>query len=543
MVFCVSFLLLALCSLRLCSRFSRSPADSYWIFIAAVMLQLGVIAGLTSSIRQLHPAGWIVAQFLICAIILRSDGGWRAPTLQRVVLWWRQLLSALGTFVTDLSTWGATALMLVIGMLALSAITQIATPIHTGDEKMYHASRVVYWIQQQSVFPFVTHNDRQNIIPFGSELFFLWPVLLTKSEMVGRIVFWSAYPCAAIGQYLLLRAMKLSATTALVGALILIATPLVSASAIGLKPEIWSIVTLLGTSYWLVSVCLDPQGMATRCFLLGLFTMLSMNVRPFALLMVPGVLLIPLLSRSTVARVSRVKAVAAGLACGCILSALVIPLLFNLARYHHPLGPAGARHVVMADISPRQIYTHAVRFAFGLLELPDVAIPAETRARFATIAHDLISAVGAESVLPLEVAGRWPGQFTYSLPERATRFSLWGVFWIPTLVVAMLLLIRNVRATWPDVRLVAVSAQTLIALPVLIAILVGARWMADSQVPTRYLIGPYALTLPIGIAIAVSSIRGKKLAASLLLVAIAVSVSTNACATLRCGTRRRGAAH
>ena len=70
----VSVLLLALCSFRLCSRFSSSPADSYWIFIAAAMLQLGVIAGLTSSIRQLHPAGWIVAQLLICAIVLAFDG-------------------------------------------------------------------------------------------------------------------------------------------------------------------------------------------------------------------------------------------------------------------------------------------------------------------------------------------------------------------------------------------------------------------------------------------------------------------------------------
>src|SRR6185295_252421 len=127
---------------------------------------------------------------LICAIVLPLDGGLRALTVQRVFSWWRHLGSALGTFVTALSTWGATALILIIGMLALSAITQIATPIHTGDEKMYHASRVIYWIQNQSVFPFATHNDRQNITPFGSELFFLWPVLLTKTELIGRFVFW-----------------------------------------------------------------------------------------------------------------------------------------------------------------------------------------------------------------------------------------------------------------------------------------------------------------------------------------------------------------
>ena len=261
-----------------------------------------------------------------------------------------------------------------------------------------------------------------------------------------------------------------------------------------------------------------------KCFWLGVFTKLSMNVRPFALAMIPGVMLVPLLTIGSVALVSRAKAVAAGLVCGCVLSGLVIPLGFNLAQYHHPLGPAGARHAVTADLSPRQIYTHAVRFAFVLFDLPDVAIPAETRARVGTLAKHIISAVGAGAALPLEAEGRWPGTFSYSLSEHATRFSLWGLFWIPTLVMAVLLLTRNVLATWPDVRLAVVPAQLLVALPVLVGILVGARWMAESEVPARYLIGPFALTLPIGLSIAVPFITGKRVAQSLLLLAVAVSV-------------------
>jgi hypothetical protein len=488
------------------------------------MLQLGTIASLTSSVHQLHPAAWVVVQTLICAVTLRFTGGLRPLNPQRISVGWRHLTSAPGTFVTTLTSWSATALIVIIGVLALSALTQIATPIYTGDEKMYHASRVIYWIQNQTVFPFVTHNDRQTMIPFGSELFFLWPVLLTKTEVIGRIVFWSAYPCAAIGQYLLLRAMKLSCTTALVGALILIATPLVAASAIGLKPELWSVVTLLGTSYWVVSICLNPREMATKCFFLGVFTLLSVNVRAFPSAIVPSVMVIPLLTRSSFAAVSRVKAVAAGLACGAILSSFVIPFGFNLARYHHPLGPVEIRHVVIADITPRQIYTHAVRFPFLLLELPDAAVPAETRARFGKIANGLISKVGAGAFLPREDDGPWPGRFSYSLPEQSERFSLWGLLWIPTLVIAVLLLIRNVLVTWPRVRLAAVPAQSLLALPMLIAILFGARWMTQSGVPTRYLIGPYALTLPIGIAVFAPYIRGKKLAESLTLIAVAVSL-------------------
>jgi hypothetical protein len=523
LIFLVSLLLLAWCSLRLCSRLASSSADKYWIFIATVMLQIGLIAGVASSVHQLRPTTWVVVQILMCAVTWRFTRGVRPLILQRAS-GWRHLTAAAGEALTALSTWGATALMVIIGMLALSAFTQIATPIYTGDEKMYHASRVIYWIQNQSVFPFVTHNDRQSLVPFGSELFFLWPVLLTRSEVMGRIVFWSAYPCAAVGQYLLLRAMKLSRTIALVGALILIATPLVAASAIGLKPELWSVVTLLGTAYWVVSICLNPQGMATKCFFLGVFTLLSVNVRAFPSVIVPSVLVIPLLARSSCAPGSRVKAVAAGLACGAVLSGFVIPFGFNLARFHHPLGPPGVRSVVFADISPRQIYTHVVRFPFLLLELPDAMAPAETRARFSRMANGLISAVGAGALLPLEDQIPWPGRFSYSLPEQSARFSLWGLLWIPTLFFAVWLLIHNVWATWPRVRLAVVPALSLLAIPLLTAILVGVRWMTYSEVPGRYLIGPYALMLPIGVAVVGPYIKGKKLAESLALIAVAVSV-------------------
>jgi hypothetical protein len=145
---------------------------------------------------------WIAVQIVLCAVALRFTGGFRSPSVQRLS-GWRHLPSELAASLKTLSTWDLAVLLVIGVMLALSAVTQIATPIRGGDERMYHASRVIYWIQYQTAFPFVTHNDRQKIVPFGSELFFLWPVLLTHSEVIGRIVFWLAYPCAAIGQYLL----------------------------------------------------------------------------------------------------------------------------------------------------------------------------------------------------------------------------------------------------------------------------------------------------------------------------------------------------
>ncbi len=143
--------------------------------------------------------------------------------------------------------------------LLLSAAAQLFTPIYIGDEKMYHASRVLYWINNNSVFPYTTHNDRQTVFTFGSELFFLWPVLLTKTEVVGRAIFWLGYPFAAIGQYFVLRALALSRGCALTGMLVLISTPIVSGYSVGLKPEMWFAAAVLGIAYWAVKLCTDPE--------------------------------------------------------------------------------------------------------------------------------------------------------------------------------------------------------------------------------------------------------------------------------------------
>src|SRR5205823_10697251 len=90
-------------------------------------------------------------------------------------------------------------LLCVAIFISLSLINQIMAPISGFDERMYHASRVLYWISNHSIFPYMTHNDRQVMIPFGAELLFLWPVLFTKSELFGRVIFWLAYPFSTIG--------------------------------------------------------------------------------------------------------------------------------------------------------------------------------------------------------------------------------------------------------------------------------------------------------------------------------------------------------
>ncbi|WP_216350754.1 glycosyltransferase family 39 protein, partial [Hydrogenophaga sp. A37] len=421
-------------------------------------------------------------------------------------------------FVGGLSAWGLLLLCVIVTVVLLAMARQGMEPLRNSDDWLYHATRVVHWIQNRSAFPYSAHVIQQNIVPFGSELFFLWPVLLTQSEWVGRLVFGLALPLAAVGQYLLLRTLRQGQTVALAGVLILVSTPLVLASAMGLKPEIWAILTLLGLAHWAVTVGSAPG--ATRCFFLGVFAVLSVNVRSFPVVLLPSLVLIVWWASGEVSRARRLKFLAAGGLCGALLSTLLIPLVFNTVNHGHPMGPEQVQRSVKTKIEPQVMYTHAVRFAFLTLELPDVPVSEEARAGFGRAANQAVAALGAGEPLQGEIASSLLGPFVYTLPEQAARYSLWGLLWMPVLLVALVHLTRNLVSTWPRVRLTDVSVLALLAIPLWAAILFGARWMVHANVPERFLVGAYTLALTLGISVLFPRLSGSRVARALAAMAV-----------------------
>src|SRR5262245_44823965 len=126
MIFFISLLLVVWSSLRWTSRLASSPADGFWVFVAGVMLQLGAIASLTSSIHQLTPAAWVLVQVLVCAVTLKFMGGMSRPTLLGLSGAWSRLRSKLAAFASELSPWGGMALLAVCGVILASLATQAA---------------------------------------------------------------------------------------------------------------------------------------------------------------------------------------------------------------------------------------------------------------------------------------------------------------------------------------------------------------------------------------------------------------------------------
>ncbi len=78
------------------------------------------------------------------------------------------------------------------------------------DAMTYHLSRVGYWLQYRSFYPWPTPNPRQTTFPMNSELGMLWTVLWWGTDRLTGFVQWSAVPFSMIGIYGITRQLRYS---------------------------------------------------------------------------------------------------------------------------------------------------------------------------------------------------------------------------------------------------------------------------------------------------------------------------------------------
>ena len=344
LTFLLSCILLCSLSKFIAYRLGTTSAESFWIFIAATALQLGTISVGISFFSLLTPYGWLAVQIFAFATVLFLARRFTHNFFQRNTggagfgsLW--QYISSAGSFLLSLRKVSLAALLCIACFLILSLLQQNVNPISGYDERMYHASRVLYWVTHRSIFSYTTHNARQVVFPFGAELFFLWPVLFTKAEFIGRIIFWSAYPLAAVGLYLLLRALETNTHVAILGVLAFVATPIIATSSVGLKPEMWLTVFVLGTAFWMVQSYKSSHHNKKAVFFAALFFMLSVNVKVTALAMLPSILVLPFMADGKATKVMSGRSILLGMGVALLLSGAVVTFGGNVRHYGHPLGP------------------------------------------------------------------------------------------------------------------------------------------------------------------------------------------------------------
>ena len=471
----------------LARRLTRSPAELLWMAPALVSLQIGALASLLSLGGWMTPQAWLAGQTLVFTLAFL----WTRRT-SRPVRW--GVGKALRDWWNGAPLLARAAIAASVLFVAASGVRQAVAPLYAHDDRNYHASRVAYWMQNASILPYPTHNERQVAFPFGSELYFLWPVLFTKAEAAGRVVFWLGLPLAAVGIHVVAGKAGVREPFRSLAVLLFVSTPIVGSLSLGLAPEFWLAFFEVATAFWILDAAEagDGPGAIRAAGWVGLFLVLAMNVKTTAVgLAIPAAFL-PFVVVRRAARWSAFRVLMFSALVGWTLSGLLLNNIGNLVRSRNPLGSTGLLGVCRSDLNARQLYIHAVRLPFLLLELP--WIPARLRPGLEVWGEAAATAVGATQAISSEESKQtWLGRFHFTVTPTATNYSLGGLLWLPGLAAALVVALSTLRIERRTIWTAPLLLCGLTALSSLVPVVFGVRWMTQSAVPVRFLIAPWAL--------------------------------------------------
>jgi hypothetical protein len=465
-----------------------SRPQRVFVAVLALGLHLGTAAQLVSLVQRYEPVSFLAVQVLL--LVLAVVGAARRA----------RVAAGPPSELEERSDPDAVVLALravIILLLGLSLAHQAILPVSGIDERTYHASRAAYWMQNRSIFWYETHNDRQVVFPFGGDLFFAWGVLFTKSELVGRLLFWLGFPLGVFQAGLVCRAAGVGRRAAQAAALLLAATPVALNLSVSLKSDLWTAVYGLAATGILLG---KPEGTgARRAFLVGIGVALAINAKTTMLAITPGAALVALFCKDLRCVRHRGVALAAGLLLGTAASGLALTLAQNAVHRGHPLGNEAMLRIVRPEGGDSTALTHLVRVPLVLAELPEV--PSETlRVWLEARMQRFGDAIGAFRQLPKEENARWPGSFMYRLRPTGVRYSLGGMLWLPALAGGVFVLMRSAPRAWKDGEVDPRAAMALLALPLFFGVVVLIRWMGGG--PERFWYPAYALAVPLIVCVA-----------------------------------------
>lgn len=488
LLFALSAALLLLSCHAVAVVFARRPDERFWWFAVSAGLQLGVVAQVLSLPGALNPAAWLAAQMVVSAPLLlwawltgKRDRPRPVPASpahpgKRAALPLRAGAWVLAAFLA--AAWAASLYRLA------------SRPVAGFDDLMYHGSRVLYALQEQTIFFAPTHNERHTAFGWGSELWFLWPMLLMHAELPSRVVLWLALPLSCAGVWMTAARLRLSPPLRMAAVALWCATPVVFRCSLQMKPDLWMGLWALAAFWGLAATVRHPRSSGLRHLVLaGLALGLAVGIRQIALAFIPVAAVAAMLAAPRpgpgcfLRRLAAPAVLCVAALAGCFASGSVAVAVFNSARLGGPMGSPGFVRFHSAPFIPAKPMVHTGRLVFELAELPVVPVGAAALERAGNAAARMM---GVDRPLPWEHGRIQRKVFEVAVPRRALRLGLGGLLWVPLAVVALGVACRA-RTRRPQV---AVAAIALMSAGTMAAIVLKLAWRAGAM--TRYLVAPFA---------------------------------------------------
>ncbi len=165
----------------------------------------------------------------------------------------------------------------------------LLVPPDNMDSLTYHLSRVGYWLQYKSFYPWPTPTFGQVGWPMNAELGLLWTILWWGTDQLTGFVQWATIPAIMIGIYGLTRFLRYSRWQAVVVALLWATLTQVLIQSSTTQND------LVTASFWVGTVYFFSAGLRTRnsthFILSGIAFGLAMGTKSTSLIAVPGLVI------------------------------------------------------------------------------------------------------------------------------------------------------------------------------------------------------------------------------------------------------------
>jgi len=180
---------------------------------------------LLSELYSIKSFGYIVAQLIITAISYvfmhrqKHDAAGVATEERHN----RQLSDHNGITSIVISVF----LTAIVCAAAINLFLAIHVPPNNFDSMTYHLARIGYWLQNQSLNHFYTHDMRQTYSAPNAEILILWPMLFLKSDLLANVIQWLAYCGTGLLVYRTAQLLGFEKRAALFSALVYLSLPMV----------------------------------------------------------------------------------------------------------------------------------------------------------------------------------------------------------------------------------------------------------------------------------------------------------------------------
>jgi 4-amino-4-deoxy-L-arabinose transferase-like glycosyltransferase len=349
----------------------------------------------------------------------------------------------------------------------------LVVPPNNWDSLTYHLSRVGYWLQYKSLFPWPTTFLHQTTLPMNAELGLLWTILWWGTDQLTGFVQWMTIPVIVLAIYGLVRQLGYGRRQAVLAALLWPTLTQVLYQSSTTQNDLVTTSFWVAALYFLFAALRDKE--EPYPYLSGLALGLAIGTKGTSLLVLPGLaagcLLIFWLHR----REAKFKA----LASRWIAASLVGVLLFgsfiyvqNMVAFGAPLGPLGGHKgptdLATVDLgSPDLVPTlssllrdNVGRYIYQLVDFS--AVPFGAGSKINPVKATVFSAVFRLLHIPIEnKATVWTAPFTLDFIGRFNEDDSWfgplGAVMILAVAYQAYLAVRNREALRLTLAFIAIG--------------------------------------------------------------------------------------